>query len=241
MTRKGRGEGPLPLPLAGEGWGEGVFLALIALVLLASGCTTNTTLRDDELARIDEWLPGTYDNRPQVDDDIKKNVADIHAPIDLVILPVSLPIVGEHVFYVESRDSMNPRRVIDQRLYSFESSADKKAIAHTQYRFKEPERWAGTKRHADVYRSIVPGDLNSNSGCQVKWEFDGERFTGVSSAASCRSPAEAGVGSFLELRFELVPNELRMSERSIDATGRVLLGRPNDPLFVFRKTAHDSE
>lgn len=234
---------PLPLPAMGQGRGEGrregAVLALIAIALLASGCTSNATLRDDELARIDEWLPGTYDNRPQVDDDMAKNVAEIHAPIDLVVLPVSIPIVGEHVFYVESRDSMNPRRVIDQRLYSFEPSADKKAIAHTQYRFKDPERWAGTKRNPDVYRSILPDDLSSNSGCQVKWEFDGERFTGVSSAASCRSPAEAGVGSFLELRFELVPNELRMSERSIDASGKVLLGRQTDPLFVFRKTAHE--
>ena len=230
-----------PLPLAGDGRGEGRALALFAIALLAAGCTSNLKLRDEELARIDEWLPGVYDNRPQVGDDLAKNAADIHAPIDLVILPVSAQIIGKHVFYMESRDSMNPRRVVDQRLYSFESSADKKAIVQTLYRFKEPDRWAGGKRRADIFRSIVPDDLSSASSCVIKWEFDGLRFIGISSPASCRAPAEAGVSSFLELRFELEPHELRMSERSLDAAGNVLVGRRDDPLFRFRKLAHEPE
>jgi len=230
-----------PLPLAGEGRGGGRALALFAIALLAAGCTSNVKLRDEELARIDEWLPGVYDNRPQVDDDLAKNATDIHAPIDLVILPVSAQIIGKHVFYMESRNSMNPRRVVDQRLYSFESSADKKAIVQTLYRFKEPDRWAGGKRRADIFRSIVPDDLSSASSCVIKWEFDGLRFIGISSPSSCRAPAEAGVSSFLELRFELEPHELRMSERSLDAAGNVLVGRRDDPLLRFRKLAHEPE
>ena len=216
-------------------------MALIAITLLAAGCTSNVKLRDEELARIDEWLPGVYDNRPQVDDDLAKNAVDIHEPIDLVILPVSAPIIGRHVFYAESHDSMNPRRIIDQLLYSFEASADKKALVHTLFKFKEPDRWAGGKRRADIFRSIVPDDLSATSGCQVKWEFDGARFTGVSSAASCHAPADAGTGSYRELRFELEPNELRTSDRSLDAAGNVVLGRRDDPLFRFRKTAHEAQ
>jgi len=234
-------EGPLPLPRAGEGWGEGRLWALIAILLLAAGCTNNVKLRDEELARIDEWLPGVYDNRPQVDSDLAKNATEIHTPIELVMLPVSAQIIGEHVYYMESRDSMNPRRIIDQRIYSFETSADKKAIVQTLYRFKEPDRWAGGKRRADIFRSMVPDDLSSASSCVIKWEFDGLRFNGISSPASCRAPAEAGISTFLELRFELEPHELRMSERSLDAAGNVLVGRRDDPLFIFRKTALETE
>jgi len=217
------------------------FLTLFASSLLAAGCASNGKLRDEELARIDEWLPGVYDNRPQVDQDLATTALDIHEPIDLVILPVSAPIIGEHLFYAEARDSMNPRRIVDQRLYSFEASSDKKALSQTLYKFKEPDRWAGGKRRADIFKSIVPDDLSATSGCQIKWEFDGTRFNGASSPASCRAPTEAGVGSFLELRFELKPDELGMSERSLDAAGNVLLGRRNDPLFRFRKLAHEPE
>jgi hypothetical protein len=227
-----------PLPRAGEGRVEGGLLALLAIVLLAAGCTGNVKLRDEDLARIDEWLPGIYDNRNQVDADMANNVADIHPPIELAIVPVTAPIIGDHVFYVESHDAMNPRRVIDQRLYSFEASADKKAVAHT-YNLKEPERWQGGKHRADIFKSLVRDDLSSTSGCQIKWEFDGTRFTGVSSPASCRAPA--GAGAYLELRFELEPNELRMSERSLDIAGNVTKGRRDDPLFRFHKTGYAPE
>jgi hypothetical protein len=218
-----------------------MLLALFAIAFLAAGCTNNVRLRDDELARIDEWLPGVYDNRPQVDEDLATNAADIHDPIEMVIMAVNAPIIGEHVFYVESHDAMNPRRIVDQRVYSFEASADKKAIAHTLYNLKEPERWAGGKRRSDIFKSIVPDDLISASGCQIKWEFDGTRFTGVSSPASCRGSPEAGIGSYLEIRFELRPDELLMSERSLDAAGNVRQGRSTDPLFRFRKIGHAPE
>lgn len=219
---------PSPVPLL---W------LLAVLVLSSAGCANHAKLRDEELARIAEWLPGNYDNRAQVDEELARNAVDLHEPIDLVIVAVSAQIIGPQLYYAQQSDSMNPRRVFDQRLYRFEKSADDQAIVQTLYRFKEPERWADGQRRADIFKSLVPDDLNAISGCELKWEFDGERFTGQSSQVSCRSPSESGPPLAIEMRVELEAGELRFSERSFDAAGNLVQGRREDPFFRFRKVA----
>ncbi len=212
---------------------------LVVLILLCTGCTNHAKLREQELARIAEWLPGNYDNRVQVDEDLARNAVDIHEPIDMVIIAVSAPIIGKQLYYAELSDAMNPRRLIDQRLHSFEMSADEQAIAHTMYRFKEPDRWAGGQRRADIFKSLVPDDLSAFSGCELKWEFDGERFTARSSQVSCKS--ETGPPAAIELRMELEPGAFGLSERSFDAAGKLVQGRHEDPLFRFTKVAKPAD
>jgi len=153
-------------------------------------------------------------------------------------VPVSAAVIGRQLYYAELCDAMNPRRVIDQRLYSFAKTADEKAIAHTLYRFKEPDRWAGGQRRADIFKSLVPDDLSALSGCELKWEFDGEHFTGQSSLLSCRSAPESGPPAAIEVRMELESGALSLSERTFDSAGGLVQGRRDDPMFRFRKVAN---
>jgi hypothetical protein len=211
-------------------------IVLAALFALCTGCGTNQkALREDELSRIAEWLPGTYDNRAQVDEDLARNAAEIHEPIRLVIIPVSAPIIGEQIYYAESSDAMNTRRVTDQRLYSFEKTADDKSIAHTIYRFKEPERWAGGAKREDIFKSVVRDDLSSQSGCELKWEFKDEQFVGQSSRTSCKSAPQAGLSRKVEIRYELGADTLALAEQFFDSKGQLVEGRKEDPMFRFRK------
>ncbi len=211
-------------------------LHLLALLLLfCAGCTNHAALRQAELGRIAEWLPGTYDNRAQVDEDLARNAIEIHEPIRLVIVPVSAPMLGEQIYYAESSDAMNPRRVTDQRLYSFEMTADDKAIAHTIYRFKEPDRWAGGMQREDIFKSVVRDDLSAQSGCELKWEYVDERFVGQSSRTSCKSAPQSGLSRAVEIRYELEPETLALSERAFDSAGKLVQGRREDPMFRFRK------
>lgn len=212
-------------------------LTLLTTLTFLPGCANHAKLREEELARIAAWLPGNYDNRAQVDEDLARNAVDLHEPIDFVIVAVSAPIIGEQLYYAQQHDSMNPRRVVDQRLYRFEKSSDDKAIVHMLYRFREPERWVDGHRRADIFKSLVPDDLSATSGCELKWEFDGERFVGQSSRISCRSPPESGPPLAIEMRVELEEGELRLSERWFDAAGTLVRGLREDPLFRFRKVA----
>ncbi|HKE43715.1 MAG TPA: chromophore lyase CpcT/CpeT [Steroidobacteraceae bacterium] len=211
-------------------------ILLISASVLAGGCTTNASLREADLGRIAEWLPGSYDNRAQVDADLAKNVMDVHAPIALDIVSVSAVIMGKDVYYVQQTDAMNPRRMISQQLYSFEATSDNKSIAQTIYNFKEPERWASGHDRPDIFKSVVPDDLSSTSGCELKWDFVDGHFTGHSSAASCRG-AGAG-GKRTEVKIELTATEIKLSEQSFDSAGNVTSGRKDDPVFEFRKGSH---
>jgi CpeT/CpcT family (DUF1001) len=206
---------------------------LIGAALLASGCANDKALREADLARIAEWLPGNYDNRAQVDGDLAHNVADVHAPIALDIVAVEANIIGKQTYYVQQSDAMSPQRVLSQQLYSFEKTSDDKAIAQTIYNFKEPERWVRGHARPDIFKSIVPDDLSTTSGCELKWEFADERFTAHSSAASCRGVG--GSGARTEVKFELTPTEFKSSERAFDSAGNVISGRRDDPFFEFRK------
>ncbi|HZF26363.1 MAG TPA: chromophore lyase CpcT/CpeT [Steroidobacteraceae bacterium] len=210
-----------------------VALLLIGAAVLACGCANNEKLREADLARLAEWLPGAYDNRAQVDSDLAKSVMDVHAPIALDVVAVSAQIIGEELYYVQQSDATNPRRVISQQLYSFEKTSDNKAIAHTIYNFKEPDRWASGHDRPDIFKSLVPDDLSSTSGCELKWEFAENRFTASSSAASCRGVR--GSGARTEIKIELTATEFKLSERTFDSTGNVTSGRSEDPFFDFRK------
>jgi hypothetical protein len=211
-------------------------LILVAVMALCAGCGSNDKLlREEELSRIAEWLPGTYDNRAQVDEDLARNAAEIHEPLRLVIIPVSAPIIGEQIYYAESSDAMNTQRVTDQRLYSFEKTTDDKAIAHTIYRFKEPDRWLGGTQREDIFKSVVRDDLNAASGCELKWEFKDDQFVGQSSKTSCKSAPQAGLSRRVEIRYELGADTLGLAERFFNSKGEVVEGRKEDPMFRFRK------
>ena len=211
-----------------------VAVLLMGAALLASGCgANNKALREEDLARIAEWLPGAYDNRAQVDADLARNVTDVHAPIALDIVVVEAKIIGKQTYYVQQSDAMSPQRVLSQQLYSFEKTSDDKAIAQTIYNFKEPERWIRGHGRPDIFKSIVSDDLSTTSGCELKWEFADEKFTGHSSAASCRSVG--GSGARTEVKIELTPTEFKSSERAFDSAGNVITGRRDDPFFEFRK------
>lgn len=206
---------------------------LIGTAVLACSCANNKALREADLGRIAEWLPGAYDNRAQVDSDLAHNVTDVHAPIALDIVAVEANIIGKQTYYVQQSDAMNPQHVLSQQLYSFEKTSDDQAIAQTIYNFKEPDRWVRGHDRPDIFKSIVPDDLSSTSGCELKWEFVDDRFNGHSSAASCRGVG--GSGARTEVKIELTPTEFKSSERSFDSAGNVISGRRDDPFFEFRK------
>ena len=212
------------------------YITLVVALALCAGCGGNEKLlREEDLSRLAEWLPGTYDNRAQVDEDLARNAAEIHEPIRMVIVPVAAPIIGEYIYYAESSDAMNTRHVTDQRLYSFEITSDNMAIAHTIYRFKEPDRWAGGTEREDIFKSLGRDDLSTQSGCELKWEYKDEQFIGQSSRTSCKSAPKAGLSRKVEIRYELEPETLNLSERSFDSKGKVVEGRTEDPMYRFRK------
>jgi hypothetical protein len=75
------------------------------------------------------------------------------------------------------------------------------------------------------------------AGCELVWKKEGERFTAANDPARCRISRAASGTVNLELRAELAPGELALSDRSFDASGRLVYGNSADPFYRFIKRA----
>src|SRR5262249_18332455 len=96
-------------------------LAVLALAAaLGAGCSDQGKVREEEMTQLLALLPGRYDNSAQVEADLRAGSA-AHERIALVIAHVYTPRLGHHVFYAQEMAADDPRRVLSQKMYSFES------------------------------------------------------------------------------------------------------------------------
>ena len=155
--------------------------AIAALGLLGA-CADQTKLRESELTQLLGWLPGRYDNTAQADSDAQRGVQPPHDRIALIIVRVYTPRLGHHVFYVQEMAADDPRRVMSERLFSFE--VEKRGILESVYTFAEPLRWRDGQRNIELFTSVVTEDVQGE-GCQLLWKKSGERFIATHDPGVC--------------------------------------------------------
>ncbi len=155
--------------------------AIAALGLLGA-CADQTKLRESELTQLLGWLPGRYDNTAQADSDTQRGVQPPHDRIALIIVKVYTPRLGHHVFYVQEMAADDPRRVMSERLFSFE--VEKRGILESVYTFAEPLRWRDGQRNIELFTSVVTEDVQGE-GCQLLWKKSGERFIATHDPGVC--------------------------------------------------------
>jgi hypothetical protein len=171
--------------------------AIAALGLLGA-CADQTKLRESELTQLLALLPGRYDNTPQAELDARSGVHPAHESIALIIAHVYTPRLGHHLFYAQEMAADDPRRVMSQKMYSFEVD-EKRGIVETVYRFVEPLRWRNGQQNAELFTSVVAEDVQAE-GCQLLWKKSGERFIAMHDPGVCPDPvgaapqAELGAG-----------------------------------------------
>lgn len=199
--------------------------SLLALIALA-GCTTDSKLREQDLARLRSWFPGHYDNIAQVEADIAAGIADVREPVAIDIVPVTAAIMGDTVFYVEQTDAMNPRRVLSQRLHRFEKGPDDEGILHTILDLKQPQQWLGATANPELLRGIIPDDARAGSGCALLWTYAEGKF-------SAKCPMAAA--SATQVPVELTQAELKLADLSFNGRPRAAPSRAADPLYRFER------
>jgi hypothetical protein len=206
-----------------------VVLVGMALAGVAA-CTAEKKLREAELASIEHWLPGVYDNAVQIEDD----TAATHQPTDLVIVRVSSMMIGKVVFYEQQFATGNPRRVLQQRLHRFEVSEDGRQITHSMLSLREPSRWITGYLRPEIFKSLMPDDVTPGN-CPLEWKKEQGKFVGTN-AGPCRANTSTGRPALLETRLELTELELTVSEKLVNSAGEAISdGR--DPEMKFIKKA----
>jgi hypothetical protein len=204
------------------------------LGILLAGCATTAQQRREELAALGSALAGSYDNRAQAEAELRAGAAAAHAPLALLIARVQAPLVGDDVFFVRESALDDPRRVFSQRIWVLGVDESGRS-AHGVYRFAEPERWRGGGDNPELFRALLPRDLEPAAGCDVRWSRTPQGFRGANDPATCRIAGEGGATLGFEQILRLEAGDLALSERQIDAAGVTVPGAGAAAPYLFRR------
>jgi hypothetical protein len=183
----------------------------IALASLGASCASESKQPDIDRVRIEQWLPGKYDNHAQVEAD-KLAGRPARPALTLTVVSVDSLEIGQHVFYLEARDAHDSKHVVAQRLLSFENVNGK--LVQTVWTLTDSPRWRDGDEHPELFSSLQPPDVKLMKGCELIWKQDGAKFTASADPLRCRKPPAPAEGSTLaEQRVELSADELAVSDR----------------------------
>jgi hypothetical protein len=210
-------------------------LAAVAACLWVASCASQTKLAEANLAQIHEWLPGRYDNVDQAQDDARQG-REPHAALTLSIVPIDVPLISDHAFYLQESAADDPRRVTTQRMCSFEVGKGGR-IVETVWSFAQPGRWRDGHLNPDLFKGMMFQDASRLNGCELEWTKAGARFVATNQTSTCRVNAP-GLGAVqMQMRAELSADELSMAELAFGAGNRVVQGNAAEPFYRYRKRA----
>jgi hypothetical protein len=211
--------------------------AVTAVTLLAAsslvGCATQLKKAQAELAQIGDLLPGRYNNAAQVEEDAKAG-RDLHTAVTLDIVRVDLPLLSDYAFYAQETSAEGPRKIISQRLLTFEP-VDDGAIVERVFTFAEPARWRDGHLNTGLFTGMMFRDTTPMAGCDLLWKKDGPKFVGQNSRDTCRVNSAALGTVKVDMRAELDPEGLALAELSYNAGGKLVQGHSGEPFNRFQR------
>src|SRR5688500_18736837 len=123
-------------------------LACLAL----GGCSTQLKKAQSDLAELADLLQGRYNNGAQAEADAKDGL-EPHTAVVLDIVRIDRPLLSNYVFYVQESAAGDPRRVTQQRLYTFTPVKDG-TILESVYSFAQPNRWRDGHQNAGLFQAL---------------------------------------------------------------------------------------
>jgi len=167
--------------------------------LLALGGCTGPKARETQgdLMLMLTMLPGRYDNAPQAELDARSNTHPAHESVVLNIIHVFTPRLGHYVYYAQESAADDPRRVLGQKMYSFQLD-EKRGIVQTLYELNEPTRWRDGYANKDLFTSVQMEDVQPE-GCQLIWKKKGDGFIAAHDPKACPDSPGAVLVPLMEL------------------------------------------
>jgi hypothetical protein len=188
-----------------------------------------------QLAQISRWLPGSYNNIAQHEADVRAGKQP-HEALAVTIVPIDSPIMGMHTYYLQESAADDPQRVMRQQVLTFEVN-DQGKVREQVANLVDPRRWRDSPTNPELLTALVTEDLAPLNGCDLFWQqTPPDGFVGMDDPARCHIPTHTSeIAATTQLVAELKSTELDLSEQSYDASGALLQGRHDDPLYRFHK------
>jgi hypothetical protein len=162
-----------------------------AMLACLGACKDETAIREAEMTQLLALLPGEYDNRAQAARDVRNGARPSHDAVTLTITRVFTPRLGHHIYYAQEIVADDPRRVLSQKMYSFQVD-EKRGIIETTYAFVEPQRWRDGQQNKELFTSVVTEDVQPEA-CDLIWKGTAGRFVATHDPKVCPDPGGAAV------------------------------------------------
>jgi hypothetical protein len=171
--------------MAESNWRGIAAACLLAAALMLSGCAAQKREREraEDLADVLAWFPGHYDNLAQAEHDEKTGVHTPHDRVAILIIPVQTPRLGHHLFYAQEMAADDPKRVLSERMFSFDID-EERGIIGLMYNFAEPRRWRDGQLNPSIFTIVMAEDV-APVGCELIWKRSGEQFVANHDTKHC--------------------------------------------------------
>jgi len=214
--------------------------SLSTALLLATGCEVATGDDDDDdsaeeqqqeeaiEARLARFLTGEFDSEAQS----QQNWS--YYAVSLVMCPVDVPDLGEHVLYVEQAIMDTPDQPYRQRLYVVEPDPDDENVAVSQV-------WELNSPAAAVHLCDDPGSLPltaadafERTGCATYMAWIDDHFEGGTREQECESSLSGA--SYATSQVTIFEDRLESWDQGYNAAGQQVWGAVDGPYVFDRKS-----
>jgi len=177
---------------------------------------TGFTPMERELQYILKTWPGDYDNQEQASFDARsRQEAQADQPrYHALVHPLELPILGEHILYIENRENDDPEKLSYQRLYGLSADESENAVRVKLYKLKSGERFQAVGRDLTKLSNIKASHAVYLEGCDMLIRRDGETHKGETVTSQCKES-----DSYLKRHVTLSKTGYSFKEKRSDENG----------------------
>lgn len=212
--------------------------ACVSATFVWAGCATSPDTPSDggsvdvgaptpsNLERVFGMLSGKFDSSAQA------QTSPSYFAVQLHVCPVAVPRLGDRVLYVEQAMMTSLDDPYRQRLYVLTENESEGTVTSTIYSVKQPERFVGTCRGAEVPR-INELDAELRAGCEVVLRAAEDGYTGSTVDKNCESTLSGA--SYATSDVTLTADTVRSWDRGYDAMDNQVWGAEAGPYVFDRK------
>lgn len=187
------------------------------------------TLRAQETSadfeQLIDWLTGEYESKGQV----KENISN--ADLSLKITRIWPEAANGVWLYVEHAYASAADSTASQHIY-FLSEINDSQFSMDVYSIPGEEKFVGAWENPEKFEGMTAFDLKHKNGCTLFLDYDGFQYSGATNEGTCKTDVNGAAWS--TSKIILLPGELSIWERGMDADGNQVWGPTNEP-YIFKK------
>lgn len=204
-------------------------LSLTVLLVSVLFVTTSPANANDGNALFNQFrcmLTASWDNEKQAKKDVANNIKpfDQHEWRSMTYVPILNDEIEGQLFgilnYNKTGFKGSATRLSTHR---FRWSAQDNAIVHEFFFLKEKGDW-GENVQNDLKRltRITEDDVTINSTCAMRWQWQGDHFSGSTETGKCITSSFTEAPILIEGHGELFSGQLRRHDQNFDLEGNAL-------------------